>query len=411
LSKAYEAPAARRRLAPCPEAKYLDEREGRRGQMGSSARSFEVRSERPERVVAAALHQSTRVGPSGVGLLFLSAGLAQRAGEIARGLQNDPRGQPWLVACARGVLTERGEVEQEPAAAGLVLGDLRAHPVLSERSTAGFGADVGDALTRRPSACALLLSNTPPESDGWPLELAEKLNGRIGRVFGAGTLPGSEIFWVTPGGDAPERADTLALLLDGAASPRVISSSAARLLSPLCEVTRVRGSMVLELDGGAALGLLSESAQALEDQPLVLLAIASGERPLGREGRSLGLRPILGVDPGQGGVLLAEELPLGTRVAFAVRDAHAARADLKAHLETLRRSSAGTAPVFGLFANCAGRGRSLYGHADVDVRIVREQFPEMPLLGLHSTFELVPENGRLGRQIYAALLGIFCRPS
>lgn len=108
---------------------------------------------------------------------------------------------------------------------------------------------------------------------------------------------------------------------------------------------------------------------------------------------------------------MGTEVPQDARVAFAVRDPHSARIDLEAQLRSLNRHCAGTAPEFGLYVNCAGRGRALYKSQDVDVRLIRAQFPGMPFIGLSSTFEIAPLGKRLVPQIYTGVLGVFCRPS
>jgi small ligand-binding sensory domain FIST len=169
--------------------------------------------------------------------------------------------------------------------------------------------------------------------------------------------------------------------------------------------------VILEIDGLPALDRLGESTIGLEEQSLVLLALAGEDRPLASSGRTLALRPIQGVDPNRGSLLLGEDIPEGTRVAFAVRDAHGARADFEAQLRTLRSRSAGAAPGFGLYISCAGRGRALYKSANVDSRLIVSQFPKMPFIGMHSTFEIAPLEGRFTPQVYAGVLGVFSRPS
>jgi small ligand-binding sensory domain FIST len=381
--------------------------------MGSSARSFEVRTERPERVLRQALNAAEECGGSGFGVLLLTGDLVRFAATLAEKLSADTP-IPWLLASARGVLTERGEIENEAAAAGLVVPNVNAEGVLGSSIDSRFGSRLAERLAQHRRASALIFSSAAPDRDGWLVELSERLPGRLGRVFGAGTLPGTPIFWV-PAASSPTRglqsADTAAVILESALVPHVVASSACRLISPLLEVNQLRGALLLRLDGEPALPQLSQAAHGLRGEPLILLAVAVGDRPLGPEGRSLSIRAIVGVDPNQGGILLAEELEEGAKVAFAVRDAHAARTDLEAHLGAQRRSLSGSAPQFGFFVSCAGRGRGLYQAPDVDVRLVRDHYAEMPLLGLHSTFELSPEGDKLGLRVYTAVLGVFAAPS
>lgn len=371
------------------------------------AKSFEIRSRSLRRVVRAAQAQSDRARQQ-TGLLFLTGELAVFADEISEEIARADCGS-WLVARTPGVLTERGEIENEPAAVGMVFPNVKTKALLHAKAGPEFGGAVGSVFTKAPGSSVLILLRGDEIDDGWLVSLDEKLGGHDEAVFGAGVLPHHDIHLVSEG--EVQRGSAAALVLQRPWVGRVAASSACRLLSPLVEVTKTSGPMLLELDSVPALTMLSEAAHELEDQPLVLLAIATHARPLAPEGRQLALRALHGVDPARGGLLVGDELPLGTRVAFAVRDAHGARTDLDAHLRTLRRNCAGTAPSFGIYVNCAGRGRSLYQTGGVDVRLIGEHFPDMPLIGLHSTFELAPLGGKLTPQMYTGVLGVFCAPS
>jgi len=248
------------------------------------------------------------------------------------------------------------------------------------------------------------------DEDGWLAELSRHFSpSEPPAAFGGGTLPGIPLLHVAEGVVANGAA--AALHLPRSRPARFRSSSACRLISQLGEVTRSRGKILHEIDGMPALELLNQSTGGLPDHPLVLLAIAEGDNPLSSEGRNVALRAIQGVDPGRGALIMGDELRAGTRVAFAVRDDHSARVDLEAQLRGLGRSCAGTAPDFGIYVSCAGRGRGLYGTDDVDVRLIRKTFGQIPLIGMHSTFELAPLGSRLVPQIYTGVLGVFCRPS
>ena len=228
-------------------------------------------------------------------------------------------------------------------------------------------------------------------------------------LFGGGTagdrlvvasMPGQELVVGSAG----------ALVASNLHGPLLASSPACRLLMPLGRITKVRGPMVLEIEGEPALEVLSATAKHLPDQPLVLAALA-GPASAGEERPALLVRGIQGVDPARQGVIVAEEIKDGMRLAFAVRDAAAARADLEAALQRLSRDAAGALPSFGVFLSCAGRGASLYGQPDVDVRLVRARFPDVPLAGMHSSFEIAPHDGAAMLQLYTGVLAVFTAPS
>ena len=334
--------------------------------------SFEVRGRAPERVVEALLARIPETG--GEGLLLLSGELAGLDHEVAELVRASGVSGHWLIAPCPGLLSERGEIEGESAAVGMVFPPGTSSAFIHTSPTAEFGAHLGDELAASPGASTLVLIRGDQTDDSWLVRLDERLGAHEERLFGGGILPGKDLTLVS--GSALTRGAIAAFVIRPQWLGRVTASSACRLLCPLSVVTKSRGPLLLEMDGFPALSLLSTSTATLDEQPLVLLAIATSGDALSPEGRNLALRAIGGVDPIWGGILIGEELPEGTRVAFAVRDAHSARTDLEAHLRTLRMSCAGTAPAFGFYVNCSGRGLRMYESKDVDVRLINRHLAQ-----------------------------------
>jgi len=142
----------------------------------------------------------------------------------------------------------------------------------------------------------------------------EALHGLKGScVVGAGTLADSDVYAVASSGTVSMGAAG-ALTLRGVPSPILASSPACKLLMPLREISEVRGSMVLTIEGEPALEVLSTVAHALVDQPLVFVALAS-ERGEGSVRPPLLLRAVQGVDPARHGLIVSEEVKKGMRNA------------------------------------------------------------------------------------------------
>lgn len=374
----------------------------------TTVRTFDLRTDRPDRIARSLADVATAAPAGTVGLVFLTGALTAQARDVASGLAALGGETDWLVAGSSGALTERGDVEGEDAAAALVVEGSVGRVVVGEHADGTFGTELGRALAEKPGVGALALLANASHHDAFLFAVEESAGSRAVQLLGAGTMPRAGVHLCSRG--SVRSGEAGALLFDRLRL-QTRSSAACRLLSPLLPVSRTRGALLLELEGMSALSLLAESARDLEDQPLVLVAVAAGPKPLSRLGRTLSLRPIQGVDPGRGGILLADELPLGTQVAFAVRDAHSSRTDLEAHLDSLRKETGGSAPALGIYVSCAGRGRGLYRASDVDVRLIRSAFPGVPLIGLHSAFEISPLDDRLTLQVYAGVLGMLSAPS
>jgi small ligand-binding sensory domain FIST len=121
---------------------------------------------------------------------------------------------------------------------------------------------------------------------------------------------------------------------------------------------------------------------------------------------------VRGIDPTRRGVLIGPEAKPGGRLAFAVRDAAAARAGLESAARTVSQQALGAAPRFAIFVSCAGRGQGLYGSPDVEARILRQRFGDLPIAGMHSAFEIVPWGpGDAKVALYTGVVALFRSPS
>ncbi|HVJ18667.1 MAG TPA: FIST C-terminal domain-containing protein [Polyangiaceae bacterium] len=377
-----------------------------------AASSFVIRAESPARFARAAADSLAAIERPAGAIIFLSGALAESLPAVASAFERTPPGVPILLAGAAGVLTDRGELEGQSAGAGLVWSGGESDAFIVNEG--GDPDDVGSALagalrarTERSLATALVFADPRSFSERSLEHLRElpRLN-----VLGGGTRADAPLACISAGGKCTT-GPMAVMVLRGPHRSIVRFSPACRLLMPLRRVSEVRGSMVLSIDGEPALEVLQTVASDLPNQPLVLVAVApDGPPPQG--GRpELSYRSLQGVDPDRGAVVLSEAVPVGTSLAFAVRDATAARADLENVARELWRETAGAAPQFAFFISCAGRGSGLYGSPDIDVRVLRTRFPNLPFAGLHSAFEIAPSSGRPAVQLYSGVIGIFTAPS
>ncbi|WP_438005288.1 FIST C-terminal domain-containing protein [Sorangium sp. So ce321] len=371
------------------------------------------------------------------GIVFVSGQLAQRASGVAELVRSTWRGIPACVVPAAGVLSERGELEGDTGASGVLWSGGRVAPfALPERAEDPSRA-LRETLARTigpRSATAILFARPGALAAGALEGLASCAPGAC--VFGAGTASSSAI-GVTSQGELIEGPVT-GLAITGFAPPIVDASPAARLLSGFHPVEEVSGGVVLRAGGRSALELLSAATATLGEQasaqPLVLAALADpaidsrgdAAGPRGGAAETRGdaaepvapgsvryvLRPIRGIDPSRRGLLLGDDARPGVRLAFAVRDAAAARAGLEGIARHVSRSALGSAPRFALYLSCAGRGQGLYGAPDVEARILRQRFADLPIAGMHSSFEIAPwAPGEARLALYTGVLALFRAPS
>ena len=380
--------------------------------MRATATSLLVRGESPARLVSSVREAAAGLGikkPAG-GLVLVAGGMATKLGAIADALGRANLGFPLLLASGSGVVTERGEIEGESAAAVLLwLGGATEAWVVSA-SQAELCLALSRELAARNEAARTETALVFLRPNGVQPHTIEALHGLKGsRVIGAGTLSDSDVFAIASSGAVSVGAAG-ALTVRGLPAPIVASSPACKLLMPLREISAVRGSMVLSIEGEPALEVLSTVAHALVDQPLVFVALAT-EHGQDSVRPPLLLRAVQGVDPARHGLIVSEEVKKGMRMAFAVRDDSAARADLEMRIREVAREAAGAAPRFGICLNCAGRGVSLYKNPDTDLRMLKARFGEIPWVGMFSSFEIAPHGGEPALQLYSGVVGLFTSPS
>ena len=358
------------------------------------------------------------------GVIFVSGAPAAQATRLAAVAQRAWRGVPTLIVPAAGVLSERGEVERDNAASGILWGGCTATPFVVGPTPLDFAEGLFDALDDsaesvpqgRASRARTVLLFT--RSDALHLQSFDPLSAHAPNVclLGAGTV-GGEPVTIFPNGKI-ETGRAVGLSLTGLSIPIVESSPAVRLLSTFQVVDEAGAGLVLRIGGQPALDALSKAASGLANpstpgasQPVVFVALAD-ELPdeAGRE--RFVVRNIRGVDPARRGVMIGPDARVGARCAFAVLDAAEARSDLERVAKSVRESARGSAPRFGLFLSCAGRGQALYGAPDVEARILRQRFGDLPIAGMQSAFEIGPFGpGRAKMQFFTGVLALFRSPS
>jgi len=391
----------------------------------ASAQSFSIASDDPEKAARAFAQAARRVNrPSGA-VIFAAGALGERLVLLARAVAKLTPDLPVCLAAGAGVVSERGEVEGQSAATGIIWSGGSARPFsVAGHNAEAIGSQLCEAIraTEQQSRSATALVFARPNGLA-PHVLEPLAELRRTRVIGAGTVGESPVLAIQPGG-ALDPGPAGGIVLSGLSAPLVRASAACRLLMPLKVISKTRGSMVLEIEGAPALEVLSSVADNLEDQPLVFVALAPpveqeaarvdpslerGSRPPERP--DILIRAVQGVDPVRRGLLVSDEVRPGMRLAFAVRDAKAAREDLQSAVRDLLREANGAAPRFGIYLNCAGRGSSLYGKPDVDLKILKARLGELPLAGMQSSFEVSEVGGKPTLQLYTGVLGLFTAPS
>jgi small ligand-binding sensory domain FIST len=209
-------------------------------------------------------------------------------------------------------------------------------------------------------------------------------------------------------------------LIGGAWRLDPVVAQGCRPIGPVLEVEQAERNVVLEVSEGSKRHSPVAALQA------ILTGLSPGERELAKNalflgvgrnsfnlesasqaspGESLGakaflVRNLIGVDPRNGAVAVAERMRVGQQVQFQLRDGTTSRQESRQLLQ--RQGQCQPAPLAALLFACLGRGQGLYGERDGDVSLCRESFAEVPISGAFCNGEIGPIAGTTHLHGYTA---------
>ena len=358
-------------------------------------------------------------GMADLAVVFVSTSFASELSRVLPLLQRRFQATHWLGCCGGGVIgVDRNgqscELEQQPAVGlslirlpGAMLHpfhvDLRNLPDLDgprEPWCQLAGMSHGDSING-------LLLLVDPGSSG----IKDLLSGLDYAFAGVPKVGGIAAPHGGAGGSLlfQDRLCTgaIGLAIGGDWTVQAVVAQGCRPIGPIFEVQEARRNVVLKLqaqeletttNGQPPVTCLQEVIGQLNaaDRELVrhslFIGLASNSFSLApRSGDDFLIRAIVGVDPRNGAIAIADSVRVGQRLQFHLRDGSTSRAELQHLLEQQRRTRM---PPLGAFCfACVGRGRGLYGEPDVDSGLCRTAYPRLPIGGLFCSGEIGPIHG------------------
>lgn len=287
---------------------------------------------------------------------------------------------------ATGIFTEEDWILDTPAAAAMV-----------------FGGDIQLALAQHnPSAQPLLTLAAPSAINStW-------LNGdqRYGGISGDATGHGPFSVWQNAKGDVRGHIETF---ISGVKMATKASHGLKVLSAP--KPVQASNQFDLQLLGRhKALNSLKKAwSQHFPDTecfPLHLMMAVYADDAESITQQHYQQTSIISCDEANGSITLAQPLATGSYVSWAFRDTETAQTDMAATAEQLT-TDLGSTPDFGLLFSCLGRGPYLYNGEDLDLKVITQKFPGMPLLGFYGNGEIACINGQNQLLPYSTVLSLF----
>ena len=208
-------------------------------------------------------------------------------------------------------------------------------------------------------------------------------------------------------------------------------------VGPVRRITACERNLVTALDGKPALACLLLDAGISLDEPQramntlrgTLVGLSEPRQALLARGGQFGIdtrvRHLIGLDPAQQGVAVADRVEPGMQLAFCQRDAQVARLDLVRICAEIREELAPEpVPVLtaqtaeeavatdpaeriagAIYISCAGRGGPHFGAPSAELQIVQRALGDVPLVGFFASGEI----GHHHLYGYTGVLTVFTR--
>lgn len=324
-------------------------------------------------------------------LYFCEQFVPQAEALLAEARQRWP-GVAWVGASGVGISAPGVEYFDEPALA-LMLAEL---PAGQFRLFSGT-----QPLSRWPAQVAQV------HADGGTPELQELLaelagQTRSGYLFGGLAAGRQQAVQIA---DGIWRGGLSGVAFG--AGLRVLSrvSQGCQALGPERRITACDGPLLLSLDDRPALDcLLEDLALPVATQPAGLReAVPRLRRTLVGLNKGAGVsaatrhfsnevlvRHLVGIDPAQRGVAIADKAEVGQRLSFCERNPEAARRDLRRICTELRGEAEELGvPIAGaVYISCAGRGGPHFGFPSAEAQWVQHGLGDVPFVGLFAGGEI-----------------------
>ena len=343
-------------------------------------------------------------GEANFGFIYATDALAPDLREILEVLKRRTGIENWTGTVGTGVSTTGREYYEEPALVIMIACfPQAAFKTVGPQRTGidDFIGDAGDWLRNDEFHFGIVHGDpTNPETPALISNLAEHIPG----AFLVGGLTSS-------GNENVQIANSVCA---GGVSGVVFSSEVpvatghTQGCTPIAAnhvITRCQRNVIMELDGRPALTVFKEDVGDVIAKDLARAAgyIFVGLPITGSDTADYMVRNLIGIDPEQELIAVGDLVSEGRQIMFCRRDGNSARDDMLRMLADLKRRLP-AAPKGAVYYSCLGRGRYQFGDDSEELRFIRDELGDFPLVGFFANGEIF-HNRLYG---YTGVLTLFC---
>lgn len=194
-------------------------------------------------------------------------------------------------------------------------------------------------------------------------------------------------------------------------SKTLISPSCHPLGEPM-KITKSRAGSILEIEGRPACDIFYEQVRRVKNIRIeqanhhILLGLPFKSYQTDFESNQYMIRNILEVNSEEGSICCSALVEEGEFLTFTLRDANKSKLDFEIKLADLK-TSLPKEPAFGIYINCCARGLLLYEKQHEDVNLIRNFFPNLPLIGFFAYAEIAPVDYTHQIHYHSGVLSLF----
>ncbi len=334
-------------------------------------------------------------------IIFASSYTAAQYEEILKQVKRITQASQIAGASGFGILTQEIEIEKQPAVAVMVIDG--SFPIESflvphlQESSFRAGAALGEKLRKSEIAPSSMMMF--PDAFSFHNHLffdgLEQSYGYLPLYGGLASEDGGEAKTYQMHGDGVSFDAVSTLVFPPNVQIEAGLSQSCAPVGEALQITRAQGNLIYELDSRPAydvfLDFLSQVEFKNTNQVLqrIFLGIPLKSFQTDFTQSPYLVRNITSVNAQKGLLSCISPIEEGEFVTFTFQSPDLARQNLRGMLQDLKDRFEDK-PQFGFYFNCCGRGQNLYARPNEDTRLIRQFFPETPILGFFSYGELAP---------------------
>jgi small ligand-binding sensory domain FIST len=328
--------------------------------------------------------------PASLGLLYVTDPLAPQLSSLLDHLRKHTGVDDWIGSVGTGICATGHEIYDEPAAAVMLI----ALPDDSYRLLPSGIDSMTDMITANRDWIAeqgvhFGIVHGDPRNSHIP-QIIESLSAELDPGFLVGGLSSASdgLNQLQIAGDPCQ--DGLSGVLMSSEIP--VISGLTQGCTPLDNkhtITRCQRNILVELDSRPALDVFREDiGEALsKDLSKVAGYIFAGLPVPGSDTGDYLVRNLAGIDPEQKLLAIGDYVEEDDTIMFCRRDGETAREDMQRMLRDLGQRATGDIRG-GVYYTCLGRGRYQFGENSEELRMIRDELGDFPLVGFFANGEI-----------------------